>query len=164
MRKEGRRVCQPKKTECETQTIKRSWCFPAPLSCSMAKGKQKPGGKGHPSGCEQGKQEGISQNDLPGEFRRVGWFTGEQIPRGLSLASSNDQPEGLVMNRFCDLKSNDTGLAITTPTGIPQETMFPGTFPFADLTWFTELFLFVQELVILWPAQNKTSTMQEGLG
>jgi hypothetical protein len=41
--------------------------------------------------------------------------------------------------------------------------MIPGTFTFADLPEFTQLVLFIQQIVVLRPAQDKTSAMQESL-
>src|SRR5574337_394224 len=69
-----------------------------------------------------------------------------------------------MMSWICNRESDDTRLTITTSSSIPQPTMFPGTFAFADLAWFAELFPFIQELVIFWPTQHKPSAMQKGLG
>ena len=32
----------------------------------------------------------ISEDNLPGELRRMGRFIGQQVPRGLAFASGND--------------------------------------------------------------------------
>ena len=91
-------------------------------------------------------------------------FTGEQVPRGLAFASGNHEPERLVMGWICDREGNDTCLAFTMVTSIPQQAMIPGSFAFGDLTMFAELFLFIYQIIILGPAQNKASPMQKDLG
>jgi hypothetical protein len=86
--------------------------------------------------------------DLPtaGKLWGMSGLVGEQVPRGLSFASSNEQPEALLMGGIKDRESNDSGFALTSLTSIP------GTFAFGDLSGFVQLFLFIQQLIILWPA------------
>jgi hypothetical protein len=81
----------------------------------------------------------------------------------LTFASANDQPERLVMSGIKDGKSDDAGFAFTAPPRIREQAMFPRSFIFGDLTRFAELFVFSQQLVVLGPAQDKTSPMQEDL-
>lgn len=62
---------------------------------------------------------GISQDNLPSELCGMGGLAGEQVPRGLSLASCHHQPKGLAMSGVCDWERNDAGLTLTAPMGIP---------------------------------------------
>ena len=93
----------------------------------------------------------------------MGRFRGEQIPGRLAFAASDHQPEGLVMSGIENGEGNNAGFAFTMTASIPDQTVIPGAFGFASLAWLFELFLFIQELVVLWPAQDKTSTSQKSL-
>ena len=86
---------------------------------------------------------GIGKDDLPGESGGVSGFGGEEIPGGLPLASGHDQPKRLVVGGIKDREGNDTCLAFTAMTSIPQQAMLPGTFAFRDLAGFAQLFLFI---------------------
>ena len=105
----------------------------------------------------------VSENDFPGEFRRMGRFRGEQVPGRFAFAASHDEPEGLVMRAIENGESDDPGFAFTTTASIPNQTVIPGTPGFAQFAWLFELFEFIQKLVVLWPAQNKASPSQESL-
>src|SRR5215210_8251811 len=94
----------------------------------------------------------ISQDNLPGELGGVSGFRGEQVPRGLSFAPSNHQPEGLAMSRIRNGESEDACLAFTTTSGIPEQTMIPRTLAFANLPRFAQLPLLIQQVVVFRPA------------
>ncbi len=68
-----------------------------------------------------------------------------------------------MVSRIKDRKGNDPCLAFTAPTRIPEEALFPGTFAFGNLAWFASLSLFIQETIILGPAQNETSPLHKDL-
>ena len=72
-----------------------------------------------------------------GIIRIVDWLSSEQIPGGLVLAASHDQPKGLLMGTIINRESDDADLALTTSASIPKHTMFPGAFGLADLARFT---------------------------
>src|SRR5512146_605807 len=68
------------------------------------------------------------------------------------------------MSRIEDRKSNDTSISLTLVTGIPESTVIPGTFAFGDLTRFAQLFIFIQEFVVLGPTQDEACTAHKDLG
>jgi hypothetical protein len=55
----------------------------------------------------------------------MGWLVGEQIPRGLSFAAGNNEPEALLMGGVRNLKSDNASLAITATTRIPEQALRP---------------------------------------
>ena len=55
---------------------------------------------------------GIGKDDLPSQLRGMCGLGSKQIPRGLVLASSDNQPERLVVGRVKKRKGNDPGLRV----------------------------------------------------
>jgi len=107
---------------------------------------------------------GIRQGDLPGQLWRVSRLVGEQIPGRLSFSTYDNQPERLVVGWICNGESNNACFTFAATTGIPQVAMLPGMFSLAELTGFAYLSKFVHKRVILRPAQDEASAMQESLG
>ena len=80
------------------------------------------------------------------------------------LASGHDEPERLVVSGIEDGEGNDTGLAFTAMTGIPQQAMVPETLALGDLARFAQLSFLVEQVIVFWPAQDESGPMQKNLG
>ena len=106
---------------------------------------------------------GISQDDLPGKLRSISGLGSEEIPGRLVLPPSDHQPKGLLVGRIEDRKGNDTGFAFALVAGIPEQAVVPGAFALGNLTWFAWLSLFIEQVVVFRPAQDKASPSQKGL-
>ena len=69
-----------------------------------------------------------------------------------------------MVGRIEDWEGNDACLAFTAMTSVLQQALVPRTFAFGDLTGFAKLFVFIKQIIILGPTQDKASTLHKDLG
>jgi len=105
----------------------------------------------------------VGKDNPPGKLRCVSGLGSEEIPGRLVFASSDHEPERLVVGGVRHWKGNDPGSAFALMASIPEHTVVPGAFALGDLTRCASLFLFIKEMVGFGPAQDKAGTPHKDL-
>jgi len=106
---------------------------------------------------------GIGKDNLPGLFGLFNGFGREEIPGFASIAwARNDQEELALIVRQVNRASDDTGPALATSAGIPNQTLFPGTLAAHDLPDFLFASIGSQQVIPFVPAQDETEMVIQG--